>query len=73
MPKPRVNYLKKYYLFEGGGEGLQGEEQREREKEKGRSMWAPSQDPEIMTRAETKRHMLNQLSHPGAPRIKDFF
>ena len=28
---------------------------------------AQSQDPEIMTRAETKSQMPNQLSHPGAP------
>ena len=34
---------------------------------------AGSHNPEIMTWAETKSQMPNQLSHPGAPQNKSFF
>ena len=34
---------------------------------------AQSHDPEIMTWAETKSQMLNQLCHPGTPYIYSFF
>lgn len=30
---------------------------------------AQPQDPEIMTRAQTKSGMLNELNHPGTPQI----
>ena len=55
------------------------EEQREKERisswlptECGASLRAQFYDPEIMTWAKTKSQTLNWLSHPGAPKIKDF-
>ena len=33
---------------------------------------AQSQDPEIMTWAEIKCQLLNQLSHPGNPKVDTF-
>ena len=37
--------------------------------ERGTRCRAQSQDPEIMTWAETKSQTFNQMSHPGAPKV----
>ena len=63
-----------------GEEGEREREERERERERKNPKQAPVSvwslmgglDPTIgiMTRAEIKSSALNQLSHPGTPRVK---
>ena len=69
------------YLFRERAQAEEGQKERERERIPNR-LYTVSPEPdvgleptnwEIMTCAEIKSQTLNQLSHPGAPKTKNYF